>query len=122
MTNEELAALELSVAKTIEDAIGNNWNSNGYWHPKKPLEFIADALKPLVEAVDSGTCKECRWWDGPAEREQFNEGGHAKCNHEKVSAHSDKHPDGAQDSEGYGGIFTGPDFGCIHFEAKEPTA
>lgn len=59
-------------------------------------------------------CKVCKHWDGPAEVSVHNRGGLARCKHPKMI--SDKISDGAIDSESYGGIFTGPEFGCVHFE------
>jgi hypothetical protein len=56
------------------------------------------------------TCKTCKWWGakpeiGPDLRH---------CDHPKVANKDDQTPSSATDCEGYGGIFTGPDFGCVH--------
>lgn len=66
----------------------------------------------------SGICKDCKWWAGPVATDSYEAGGHAKCNHEKVSAGAGQFTDGCSDSEGYGGVYAGPDFGCIHFEQR----
>jgi hypothetical protein len=61
-----------------------------------------------------GKCKTCKWWlpgdSGPP----------LKCGHPKLSSGNSITPeDGAQDGEGYSGIYTGPDFGCIHHETEQ---
>jgi hypothetical protein len=65
------------------------------------------------------TCDTCKHWAGPVE--QYDEELDkfvAKCRHPKLSSEKDA-IDGAQTFEGYGGIFTGPKFGCIFHEAKK---
>ena len=57
------------------------------------------------------TCKTCKHWGGPPPMEDKQ----AKCLNPKVGAHGEGE-DEASDAEGYGGIFTGPDFGCVHHE------
>jgi hypothetical protein len=67
------------------------------------------------------TCKTCKHWSGPNPMDQYNLHGSARCNHPKVGPRGDDEPDGATDGEAYDGIFTSPDFGCIHYEPKETT-
>jgi hypothetical protein len=61
-------------------------------------------------------CKDCKSWDAPdvKDREPFR--GH--CKSPKVGGALGEDDDGAMDNEAYGGIDTGPDFGCVHWEAK----
>lgn len=63
-------------------------------------------------------CQTCMFWDGP--RPDLDDPGeHSKCLHPKVGAEDTAEVrDGAQDGESYGGIFTGPEFGCIHHQEK----
>lgn len=63
-------------------------------------------------------CKTCKWWAGPVKTSIIKDNsGYGKCEHLKLS--DDTHSDGAIDSEDYGGIYAGPEFGCVHHEAKE---
>lgn len=69
-----------------------------------------------------GRCKTCKWWDvwarsKPAGRSPMSP-ERGKCGHPKVGNGNGDNSDGAMDSEAYGGIDTGPDFGCVHWEAK----
>ena len=59
-------------------------------------------------------CKDCDWWSKDVE----SNGIQRPCNNPKVG------PDGngedeAADSEAFGGIYTGKNFGCIHGRIKE---
>jgi hypothetical protein len=64
------------------------------------------------------TCDTCKHWEIEAIRAHVAEATHAHCGHPKVSDNGLQFEDGAEDNEGYGGIYTGPKFGCIHHEAK----
>jgi hypothetical protein len=55
-----------------------------------------------------GTCKECRWW------------GANLCYSPKNYGPDSGGRDGAESASGMEGIRTGPDFGCVHHEAKVP--
>ncbi len=80
-------------------------------------------------------CKTCKWWkcdtskmeltynpnDAPDSRWQDRTPTRAipiqhECGNEHVSS---RDPSGMVDSEDYGGVFTGPDFGCIHYEETQ---
>jgi hypothetical protein len=77
-----------------------------------------------VDSSPAGTrrCRNCKWWDKldstntPGMDNQY---GARSCTNERVGPKGVAFTDGAQDGEAYAGIFTGPDFGCIHWEAKD---
>jgi hypothetical protein len=56
-------------------------------------------------------CGVCKWWGDPIV------GCHARCNHAKCGDYEGELLDGAGDAE-FSAIYTGPDFGCVHWEAK----
>lgn len=69
--------------------------------------------------VESGHCRDCKWWVvtddcwGPSDH---------RCRHAKI-CESGKSREGETDALLYeydegGGFFPGPDFGCVHWEAK----
>lgn len=62
------------------------------------------------------TCKMCKWWTGP-----HGHGGHwdkhGDCTQEKVNGDAKLDGMHAGDIADYP-LMTGPDFGCIHWEAK----
>jgi len=67
----------------------------------------------MSSMIIEGQCKTCRSWNG-------------RCHHPKLSPNNiPLPPDGATvDSDefggqDYGGILTGPEFGCIHYTKKE---
>jgi hypothetical protein len=62
----------------------------------------------------SGTCKDCKFWREPPTWQQprWTQGS---CQNLGEGA------DEMTDAEGWGGVDTGPDFGCIHFEQKQDT-
>ncbi len=62
------------------------------------------------------TCDTCKHWEKVPQLQGERLSG--KCSHPKVSANGLQFEDGAEDCEGYGGIYTGPKFGCIHWETK----
>ena len=68
-------------------------------------------------------CKDCKWWDQDSGHDELDELGsdykllQRHCTNPKVGARGEG-SDEASDAEGYGGIYTGPEFGCIHGEAK----
>lgn len=69
------------------------------------------------ELLDEGlvqpeTCKTCVYW-GKEEPDPH----YKRCAHPKLAPRND-YRDGATDSEGYGGIITGLDFGCRHYKEK----
>jgi hypothetical protein len=59
-------------------------------------------------------CKDCKWWGSKA----WIGPGRNHCDHPKVANGNGEDADGAMDSEEYGGIDTGPEFGCVHWEGK----
>lgn len=79
--------------------------------PKQSLPIVDQSA-----ALDMERCKTCRWWDGPKTEPWA---GHvAECDHPRFSAGRYTYPDGCCDSGGYGGVYTGPEFGCIHHEPR----
>ena len=73
----------------------------------------------------SGTCKDCKWWAPNYSGKDAPMDGPFACRHPKLD-----HPDSelwdwcnpqdmAAADDGPAMILTGPDFGCIHFEAKQ---
>ena len=60
------------------------------------------------------TCKDCRHWESHGVEDMQR-----KCNHPKVGGRQAEDMDGADEREGYYGIYTGPDFGCVHWEKKD---
>ena len=61
-------------------------------------------------------CKTCKHWDGP-EAEDGYAAGFARCLHPKMVMPGEK-PDGWWISDPAFALYTGPDFGCIHYEPK----
>lgn len=71
----------------------------------------------------SGRCKDCRWWalTGPIET---NFGACCYADSENGETYDDsmfaltgeKLPDGSPETVM---VFTGPEFGCVHWQAKE---
>jgi hypothetical protein len=55
-----------------------------------------------------GKCKTCKHWGM-----EFG-----NCEHPWVGGPARHEIDGAQDGEGYSGIYTGPEFGCVHYESE----
>ena len=73
------------------------------------LEARTDFTAILAEEVPlAGRCETCKWW------KQYRK---SACGHDKMSPGNNE-SDGASDCEEYGGIFTVPQFGCIHHEKK----
>ncbi len=62
------------------------------------------------------TCEFCRHW---AARRRAEVDPEDRCRHPKLLQSGEVDVDGAQGDEGHGSIWTGPDFGCIHWQAKE---
>lgn len=61
------------------------------------------------------TCETCESWDSDS-----GDGVSKLCSHQKLSSGNlDTPVDGACDGEGYSGIYTGPEFCCIHHKSKE---
>lgn len=60
------------------------------------------------------TCETCRWWG----ETRYLPNGSAKCLNPRVGAGGDDFSDGAHDCEQWGGIYTGPDFSCVHWTEK----
>ncbi len=73
------------------------------------------------------TCKTCKWWDHPdaVSLDDSPQHKHKPCGHPSMSQGG-----GRLDADGAHGMYayyfgdyytisTGPDFGCIHWEAKE---
>ena len=77
-------------------------------------------------------CRTCKWWGRVPvldklqvlTAEQRAKSGQAACGSRMVGnapdpGDGDLEWDGAIDAEAYGGIYTGPRFGCIHHESIE---
>lgn len=63
-------------------------------------------------------CKTCKWW-GEVQTNHDTQTQYAKCLCPKLDHRlGGNGSDGAVDAEEYGGIYTGPDFGCVHHESK----
>ncbi len=60
------------------------------------------------------TCKDCKWWEANGEDHGC---GHRECNCGKVSEERTE-IDSINGGSEYYAVTTGPDFGCIHWEAK----
>lgn len=82
------------------------------------------AIIPDMEA----RCKNCKWWD--SENSSLRNNDTFACTNPKLGEYCDVRErlgadyESASDTLEYeynegGSIFTGPDFGCVHFEAKE---
>jgi len=74
--------------------------------------------------MSDARCKNCRWWGANSQSSDEPLDISHPCEHEKVGSDSDEQfPDGcggfSEGSKYNEVIFTGPDFGCVHFEAKE---
>lgn len=75
------------------------------------------------------TCDTCKYWRIAEAVAILSNSTHALCGHPKLASTNattgggSDYEDGAEDGEAYSGIYTGPKFGCIHWEAKmnEPT-
>lgn len=65
--------------------------------------------------MEDKTCKTCKWWSGNAALDKAAFCGSPKLSPDQLHVASD----GAIDSEEYGGICTGPNFGCIHHESEQ---
>lgn len=77
--------------------------------------------KGMVRSLDYRRCRTCVWWgcEGGEDSSEYYPFGSGVCYHEKLQSGSLRHyPDAVTDGEEYSGIYTGPDFGCIHWEAK----
>ena len=82
-------------------------------------------------------CKDCKWWGKPEGLQRLEEddvserigvfsnfaGGddHRPCGHPKVGCgtYEDAERQGSDGLNCYESVGTGPEFGCIHFEAKK---
>lgn len=57
-------------------------------------------------------CKNCRHWKPWTESQ-------GECQHDMVTVWGEEIPEnGVSIYDGAGGFYTGPEFGCVHFEAK----
>lgn len=65
-----------------------------------------------MDKADYPRCKTCKWW-GPDRGELFR-----WCSNPVNRDFRGENPAGACDGEELG-FDTGPDFGCVHWEAKE---
>ena len=73
------------------------------------------------------TCKNCAWWwpnrsiknKSQSLDPRFSDEIHWDCEHDLLGLNigADCYPGGASS---YESIMTGPDFGCIHWQVKEP--
>lgn len=67
------------------------------------------------------TCKTCKCWTPPEVSSPWDVSKGGACACPKFVYHEPMPRDGLEyyDAEGYAaGFYTGPDFGCIHHEAK----
>ena len=86
--------------------------------------FIDKIFKEKIEEVEailaSKRCKNCRWWGGES---GFGEDGPLRyCRLSMMQFHpGDDLPDekARAVAASTGDFYTGPDFGCVHFEVKE---
>lgn len=68
----------------------------------------------------SGRCKDCRWWGRSGGLDESRE-----CEHPKIDEPLSGDPDEPQsldslrNSDGEYAVWTGPEFGCVHFEKRE---
>lgn len=65
--------------------------------------------------ADEKRCKTCKWWDTPADSRACQ-----WC--AMLGAISNAYPMGLYSASSDGdndAIYTGPDFGCVHWEAKD---
>lgn len=74
------------------------------------------------------TCKECKWWDAIGEDDEREYPLHRRCQNPKFvercpNPYVSDEPDPGDSMiycyEEGGAFYPGPDFGCIHFEAKQ---
>jgi len=67
----------------------------------------------------SGRCKDCKWW---GDELNYDDSQHS-CEHPKIDEYrafeETRATDTMTNSGGEYTTFTGPDFGCVHFEAKQ---
>ena len=62
-------------------------------------------------------CRDCKWWERLYDDDDKEGAYTGICRHERLDVYDD-HPDSAAalpDCE----IYTGHDFGCVHFEVKD---
>lgn len=68
------------------------------------------------------TCKTCRWWavnaNGNPSNLPLNAAFACKCPSLDVAAHDAWDTNCAGVDDGYGVFVTGPDFGCVHYDAR----
>ena len=90
----------------------------------KQMEFLMKEIKK--REWKALLCQTCKWWNQPKEFkdevDQFPGGdGHKSCEHPKVSggSYSDEARKSIDALNTYESVGTGPDFGCIHWEAYE---
>ena len=69
--------------------------------------------------MNQNTCKTCKWWRWfPKEHwlPLISDPVQFKCMNEHVASDD---PAGIVDGEDYDGVWTGPDFGCVHYEETQ---
>lgn len=72
------------------------------------------------------TCRTCDWWNNHDGVEGESE--EHECNHEVIGELRDENcdgapPDGVRSDRGYGPLWMGPRYGCIHWmEVGKPAA
>ena len=64
-------------------------------------------------------CKNCKWWDGPVSKSAVRPYDFGDCLLFEV-VHEDDSNFGDNMIEFTEYLYIGQNFGCIHFEAKEP--
>lgn len=58
-------------------------------------------------------CRTCMYWDGP----ESDETGFARCEHPKM-VEPGVRPDGWWISDPAFSFYSGPEFGCVHYEGE----
>ena len=67
-------------------------------------------LYDSVNANNSNTCKDCKWWG----RDEYH-----YCENPNIGVKGKFNDDCAWSEDPFCSIQTGPDFGCIHWEKKD---
>lgn len=64
-------------------------------------------------------CKNCKWWDVHLIQNYHTDRNQNRCENPKLDDDNEEFKDGAVGGDiGSYYFYTGPDFGCIHFEPK----
>lgn len=79
-----------------------------------PTNILAAYRLPDRPVADAALCRYCRWWDRSAATSRTEA---RPCRHRSNMQDMNEYPplDGVGDVD-VGMVWTGPDFGCVHFE------